>query len=108
MTDTQKFISTLEMPEKVTLFKELYSELSGYGVEGDTELAHVNTFAAKLLKSFGGSGTINEVTGLLEYKGGGGSPPPPPSSQTVSQTSEFPTEIKPFIKDNVIQFKRRH
>jgi hypothetical protein len=101
MTDTQKLISTLGMPEKVTLFKELYSELSGYGIEGDTELAHVNTFEVSLLKSFGGSGTINEVTGLREYKGGGGSPPPPQpaSSQTVSQTSEFPTEIKPFIKD---------
>jgi len=100
MTDTQKLISTLEMPEKVTLFKELYSELAGYGIEGDTELAHVNTFEVSLLKSFGGSGTINEVTGLREYKGGGGSSPPPPaSSQTVSQTSEFPTEIKPFIKD---------
>jgi hypothetical protein len=100
MTDTQKLISTLGMPEKVTLFKELYSELSGYGIEGDTELAHVNTFEVSLLKSFGGSGTINEVTGLREYKGGGGSPPPPPaSSQTVSQTSEFPTEIKPFITD---------
>jgi hypothetical protein len=100
MTNTQKLISTLGMPEKVTLFKELYSELSGYGIEGDTELAHVNTFEVSLLKSFGGSGTINEVTGLREYKGGGGSPPPPPaSSQTVSQTSEFPTEIKPFITD---------
>ena len=98
MTDTQKFISTLEMPEKVTLFKELYNELSGYGIEGDTELAHVNTFEASLLKSIGGSGTINEVTGLREYKGGGGSPPPPAPS-TVTQTSEFPTELRPFIKD---------
>ena len=100
MTDTKKLISTLEMPEKVSLFKELYNELAGYGVEGDTELAHVNTFEARWLKSMGGSGSINDITGLREYKGGGGSPPPapqPPSS--VTQTSEFPTELRPFVKD---------
>jgi len=99
MTDTQKYISNLNMPEKILLFKELYNELAGYGIEGDTELAHVNTFEASLLKSLGGSGTINEITGLREYKGGGGSPPPPPANQTVTQTSEFPTELKPFISD---------
>ena len=98
MTDTQKYISNLNMPEKILLFKELYNELAGYGIEGDTELAHVNTFEASLLKSLGGSGTINEITGLREYKGGG-SPPPPPANQTVTQTSEFPTELKPFISD---------
>jgi len=100
MNDAHKFIVNLSMPEKVTLFKELYNELAGQGIEGDTELAHVNTFEASLLKSIGGSGTINEVTGLREYKGGG-SPPPPaaPAQQTVTQTSEFPTELKPFISD---------
>ena len=100
MIDTREYISNLNMPEKVTLFKELYNELAGHGIEGDTELAHVNTFEASLLKSLGGSGTINEITNLREYKGGGGSaPPPPPSTQTVTQTSEFPTELKPFVKD---------
>ena len=100
MNDAHKFIVNLSMPEKVTLFKELYNELAGQGIEGDTELAHVNTFEASLLKSIGGSGTINEITGLREYKGGG-SPPPPaaPAQQTVTQTSEFPTELKPFISD---------
>ena len=100
MTDAHKFIVNLSMPEKVTLFKELYNELAGQGIEGDTELAHVNTFEASLLKSIGGAGTINEITGLREYKGGG-SPPPPaaPAQQTVTQTSEFPTELKPFISD---------
>jgi hypothetical protein len=99
MIDTREYISNLSMPEKVTLFKELYNELAGYGIEGDTELAHVNTFEASLLKSLGGSGTINDITSLREYKGGGGSPPPPPTTQSVTQTSEFPTELKPFIKD---------
>ena len=67
MIDTREYISNLDMPEKVTLFKELYNELAGYGIEGDTELAHVNTFEASLLKSLGGSGTINEITNLREY-----------------------------------------
>ena len=99
MIDTREYISNLGMPEKVSLFKELYNELAGQGIEGDTELAHVNTFEASLLKSLGGSGTLNEITNLREYKGGGGAPPPPPTTQTVTQTSEFPTELKPFISD---------
>ena len=80
MSDTREYISNLDMPEKVTLFKELYNELAGYGMDGDTELAHVNTFEASLLKSLGGSGTLNDITNLREYKGGGGSPPPAPSA----------------------------
>ena len=59
MINTKEYILDLSMPEKVSLFNELYSELSGYGTDGDTELAHVNTFEVKLLKSVGGSGTIN-------------------------------------------------
>ena len=101
MTDTHKVISNLTMPEKVSLFKELYGEIAGCGTDGDTELAHVNPFEVRMLKYYGGSGTVNTTTGLREFKsgGGGGSPPPPASSQTVSQTSEFPQEIRPFIKD---------
>ena len=99
MTDTKKLISTLEMPEKVSLFKELYNELAGYGVDGDTELAHVNTFEARWLKSMGGSGSINDITGLREYKSGGSPPPAPQPPSSVTQTSEFPTELRPFIKD---------
>jgi hypothetical protein len=98
MIDTREYISNLAMPEKVTLFKELYDELAGCGTNGDTELAHVNTFEASLLKSLGGSGTINDITGLREYGGGGGDPAPPTQTSTT-QTSEFPTELKPFIKD---------
>ena len=99
MINTREYISNLDMPEKVALFKELYSELAGYGIEGDTELAHVNTFEASLLKSLGGSGTINEITNLKEYFGGGGSAPPPPAVQSVTQQTEFPEELKPFISD---------
>lgn len=97
MIDTKEYILDLSMPEKVSLFNELYSELAGHGTEGDTELAHVNTFEARLLKSIGGSGTINEITGLRQF--GGGGQPAPPAQQSVSQTTEFPPELRPFISD---------
>ena len=96
---TKDITQHLSIKDKVKLFKELYTELSGYGCDGDTELAHINSYEAQLLKSVGGSGTVNQITGLHEYKGGGSPPPPPPSAQSVSQTSEFPEELKPYIKD---------
>ena len=98
MIDARKYILDLTIPEKVSLFKELYGELSGYGDEGDTELAHVNTFEVSVLKSLGGSGTINEITGFVEFKGGG-SAPAPPATQTVTQATQFPEELRPFIQD---------
>ena len=88
----------LSIKEKVKLFNKLYDELASYGREGDTELAHINPFEAKLLRAVGGSGTINPVTGLREYKGGG-SAPPPPTSQTVRQETTIPDELKPFVTD---------
>ena len=88
------------MPEKVELFNDLYGELSGYGTKGDTELAHVNTFEVGLLKSVGGSGTINEITGLVQFGGGGN---PPPVQQQVKQESSFPKELRPFVEDVLTQ-----
>ena len=38
-----------------------------YGRNGDTELVHINPIEAHILKSLGGSGTINPATGLREY-----------------------------------------
>lgn len=38
-----------------------------HGRNGDTELAHINPIEAHILKSLGGSGTINPKTGLREY-----------------------------------------
>ena len=96
---TKDITQHLSIKDKVKLFKELYTELSGYGCDGDTELAHINPYEAKLLKSIGGSGTVNQITGLREYKGGGRPPPPPPATQAVTQQTEFPEELKPFIKD---------
>lgn len=42
------------------------------GQGGDTQLAHINSREAEMLKRMGGSGTVNPNTGLQEYKGGGG------------------------------------
>jgi len=42
-------------------------KLRKMGNNGDTELVHVNPLEEKLLKSIGGSGTINPKTGLRQY-----------------------------------------
>lgn len=47
--------------------KAIAQELTRYGRNGDTILAHINPEEAALLKKFGGSGTINPHTGLPEY-----------------------------------------
>ena len=65
-------LKNITLKEKINLFKSLYKEISGKGIEGDTELAHINEFEARLLKMHGGAGTINEETGLRQYLGGGG------------------------------------
>ena len=65
-------LSNLTTKEKVELFKNLYTEISGKGIKGDTELAHINEFESRILKMYGGAGTINEETGLRQYLGGGG------------------------------------
>ena len=69
MIDLQK----LNIKNKIKLFKKLYEEISGKGIQGDTELAHINSEEAQLLKLHGGAGTINEETGFKQYFGGGGS-----------------------------------
>ena len=92
-------LDSCSVKEKVELFKQLYKDIASCGIHGDTELAHVNPFEAGILKLLGGAGTVNEATGLVQYFGGGSPPPPPPSTQSVSQTSEFPTELKPYITD---------
>jgi len=65
-------LKNITLKEKIELFKILYKDISGKGIKGDSELAHINKFESKLLKMYGGSGTINEETGLKQYFGGGG------------------------------------
>jgi hypothetical protein len=64
-------LKNITLKEKIELFKTLYTEISGKGIKGDSELAHINEFEARLLKMYGGSGTINKETGLRQYFGGG-------------------------------------
>ena len=64
-------LKNITLKEKIELFKTLYKEISGKGIKGDSELAHINEFEARLLKMYGGAGTINEETGLRQYFGGG-------------------------------------
>jgi len=56
--------------------KSIAQELSQYGRNGDTMIAHINPQEAEMLKAMGGSGTINPHTGLPEFGmfgiGGGG------------------------------------
>ena len=77
---------------KIKLYNWLAKDLGKLGREGDTELAHVNPFEKKLLKLVGGSGTINPITSLREYKGGGGGG----GSQQTSNTID--PMLKPYIQ----------
>lgn len=65
-------IKKLNTKQKVELLKALYKDIAGKGIKGDTQLAHINTFEARILRMYGGSGTVNPETGLLQYFGGGG------------------------------------
>jgi hypothetical protein len=47
--------------------KQTAAKLEQYGRNGDTMLAHITPEEAQLLKSVGGSGTINPKTGLPEF-----------------------------------------
>ena len=38
---------------------------------------------------------------------GGGGAPPPPAQQQISQTSEFPEELRPYITDILERSKTR-
>jgi hypothetical protein len=82
---------------KVWLLNILYKDIAAKGDAGDTELAHINSFEAKLLMAIGGSGTINTKTGLKEFKGGGGG-----GGGNTTQTSystNLPEYAKPYYEE---------
>ena len=81
---------------KIKLYNWLAKDLGKLGREGDTELAHVNPFEQKLLKAVGGSGTINPITSLREFKGGGGGG----SSQT---SNNLDPNVVPYVRDALSQ-----
>ena len=93
---------------KVWLLKRLYKDIAAEGRIGDTQLAHINDYEADLLKSVGGTGTINPATGLVEFMGGGGSSAPAPTTQeTTSYTSNLPEYARPFFEEQMKQASRQ-
>ena len=99
-SNVKVFLDNLSITDKVDILKELYKDISGLGVDGDTQLAHINSFEADLLRSVGGAGTLHMTTGLPQYKGGGGGQTSPSSVyQNTSQTSRLSEEAAPFAKD---------
>ena len=66
----KNIVSKLSTPEKIELYNCLYVDLAGKGIDGDTELAHVNVEEMQVLRDMGGSGTINPHTGLIQLGGG--------------------------------------
>ena len=92
-----KNIDSLSTIEKISLYNCLYKDLAGKGIDGDTELAHVNKEEMEVLRSMGGSGTINPHTNLIQFGGGGGKRQPAQTTQT--QQTTFPKELQPFISD---------
>jgi hypothetical protein len=64
--ETYSLINSLTEDNMNTLKKQA-QELAQYGRNGDTMLAHITPEEAALLKSLGGSGTINPKTGLPEF-----------------------------------------
>ena len=88
------FLKLVPNKLKVWLIKHLYKDLAGQGRMGDTRLAHINDYEADLLKSVGGSGTINPATGLFEYGGGSKS-----GGNQTSTTTNLPEYAKPFYEE---------
>ena len=91
-------LKDLSIAKKIELYTLLYEDLSGMGIDGDTELAHVNKEEMSVLRSMGGSGTVNPRTQLVQFMGGG-SPPPAQASQTIRQEATIPDELAPFVTD---------
>ena len=95
-------LNRIPFSDKIKIFNQLYEDISGKGIGGDTELAHVNKYEACVLRALGGSGTINPLTNLTQYMGGGGGgqqPAPAPTSSTVKQVTELPEYFKPYAED---------
>ena len=85
---------------KVWLLKRLYKDIAAEGRGGDTQIAHINDYEAGLLKSIGGSGTINPATGLIEFVGGGGGGGPAKTESTgTTYSSNIPEYAKPYYEE---------
>ena len=97
-------LNRIPISEKIELFNRLYEDISGKGIDNDTELAHVNKYEASVLRALGGSGTINPSTNLVQFFGGGssggGGSPAQHTSSTV-QKNEIPEYFKPYALEMI-------
>ena len=84
---------------KVWLLKRLYKDIAAEGRMGDTQLAHINDYEAGLLKSVGGSGTINPSTGLVEFGGGKGGGGGGGTTESTSYSTNLPEYAQPFYEE---------
>jgi hypothetical protein len=70
MVDASQFNTDMEQSEEYKLLPGLAEIIRQQGEGEDTILAHINPIEAAVLKSMGGSGTINPKTGLPQFRGG--------------------------------------
>lgn len=67
MVDASQFDTDMEQSEEYKLLPGLAEIIRQQGQGEDTILAHINPIEAAVLKSMGGSGTINPKTGLPQF-----------------------------------------
>jgi hypothetical protein len=83
----------------------LAQELPKYGRYNDDMVAHISSDEAKLLKSLGGAGTINPITGLPEYGLGRLNPFKPDSyfAPVVQPVANVATQVLRPVEKAVVQ-----
>ena len=98
-------LNRIPISDKIKIFNQVYEDISGKGIGGDTELAHVNKYEACVLRALGGSGTINPSTNLTQYVGGGGSSGGGSgggqNTTSTVQKNEIPEYFKPYALEMV-------
>lgn len=67
MADASQFDTDMEQSEEYKPYHSLAEIIRQQGEGEDTILAHINPIEAAVLKSMGGSGTINPKTGLPQF-----------------------------------------
>ena len=70
MVDASEVDTDMEQSEEYKPYHSLAEIIRQQGEGEDTILAHINPIEAAVLKSMGGSGTINPKTGLPQFGGG--------------------------------------
>ncbi len=98
--------------------KDMLKRVAKAGRKGDTKLAYVGPEARAMLKSMGGSGTVNPRTGLPEYALGNMAsdfraiaaqpppPPPPPPPQPAPEPAPAPARSRGSSLGGLSRFSR--